>query len=97
MPSQELLDAFTSGRAFAAREGRDIEPEDILRAALDTNSAARTLARGMALVRLQRPGQLLNLLEHTLAQALLDQAPPKPRRDNPQVAAFVDQLLRLTA
>jgi tetratricopeptide (TPR) repeat protein len=97
MPSQELLDAFTSARTFAAREGRDIEPEDILRAALDTNSAARTLARAMALVRLQRPGQLLNLLEHTLAQALLDQAPPKPRRENPKAAAFVDQLLRLTA
>lgn len=95
VPSQDLLDAFTTARTFAAREGRDIEPEDILRAALDTNSAARTLARGIALVRLQRPGQLLNLLEHTLAQALLDQAPPKPRRENPQAAAFVDQIVLL--
>jgi hypothetical protein len=99
-PSKELLRALTVAQSVAARDGRDIEPEDVVRAALNAKSPARRLARIMTFARMQRIEQIQNLAEFTLAQGLLYQkSRTRAKKEVPEFAAFVDciQAIMLSA
>jgi hypothetical protein len=91
-PSKELLQALTDAQAVATRDRRDIEPEDVVRAALSAKSPARKLVRTMTLARMQRIEQIQNLMEFTLARGLLDQKSRTRVKEVPEFTAFVEHI-----
>jgi tetratricopeptide (TPR) repeat protein len=92
VPSKDLVNAIADAQGAVARERRDIEPEDVLRAAFSGRSPASTLIRAMTLARIQRVEQIHNLLEFTLARDSLNQKERARTKEYPELAAFVHNL-----
>jgi hypothetical protein len=91
----DLVRALADGQSIAAREGRNVEPEDVLRAALAIRSPARKLVRAMTLTRVHRKEQILSMMEFTHAQSLLNQETRmRIFDDKPEFTAFVGYLER---
>jgi Arc/MetJ-type ribon-helix-helix transcriptional regulator len=91
-PSNDLLQALAQAHAAVAREGRDIEPEDVLRCALNTKSPARKLVRFMTFTKMLRIEHLGNLMEFTLARDMTNQKPPRRAKERPEIAAFLQHV-----
>lgn len=89
IPGADLLRALTQAQSAVAREGRDIEPEDVLRCALSEQSPALKLVRFMAFARMQRIEHIRNLLEFTLARDPLNQKASTRAKEKRELAAFV--------
>jgi hypothetical protein len=92
-PSQELIDALHEAIGRAANEARPVEPEDLVIASLRRPSPARRILCGITATRIQREDQIVNTIEHILAQAVLMPETPRLKRITPRTREFIETLV----
>lgn len=95
IPSKDLLEALAQAQTVVGREGRDIEPEDVLRCALSGRSPARKLVRLMTFTKIQRIEHTRNLMEFTLARDLTNQKALRRAKERPEITAFLQHVQAL--